>query len=85
LEAEKRQRHSKLTMKMNIKLGMKNETDRQISRHSLPTHKCFIFLTHRTKILKFYSQPTNGTFAFALTHEANPSAKSKELFLCQHT
>jgi hypothetical protein len=64
---------------MNIKLGMKNETDRQITRHSLPTQKCFIFFTHRTKILKF-CQPTNGTFAFAPTHEANPSAKSKEPF-----
>jgi hypothetical protein len=26
---------------------------------------------------------TNGTFAFAPTHESNPSAKSKEPFLCQ--
>jgi len=52
---------------------MKNETDRQITRHSLPTRMCFNFFTHRTKILKFYCQPTNGTFAFAPTHEANPS------------
>jgi hypothetical protein len=40
---------------------------------------CFNFLTHRTKILK--CQHTNGTFAFALTHKANASAKSKEPFL----
>jgi hypothetical protein len=40
---------------------------------------CFNFFTHRTKILK--CQPTNGTFVFAPTHEANPSAKSKEPFL----
>jgi len=40
---------------------------------------CFNFLNQRTKILKFYSQPTNGTFAFAPTHEANPSAKAKSL------
>jgi len=40
---------------------------------------CFNFFTHRTKILKF-CQPTNGTFAFALTHKTNPSAKSKEPF-----
>jgi hypothetical protein len=59
---------------------MKNETDRQITRHSLPTRMCFNFLTNRTKILKFYCQPTNGTFAFAPTHEAKTSAKSKEPF-----
>jgi len=64
---------------------MKKETDRQITRHSLPTQKCFNFLTHRTKILKFYCQPTNGTFAFAPTHEANPSAKSKEPFFSQRS
>jgi len=45
----------------------------------LPTQMCFNFLTHRTKILK--CQHTNGTFAFALTHKANASAKSKEPFL----
>jgi hypothetical protein len=44
-----------------------------------PTRMCFIFF-HRTKILKFYCQPTNGTFAFAPTHDAIPSAKSIELF-----
>jgi hypothetical protein len=44
---------------------------------------CFNFLTHRTKILK--CQPTNGTFAFAPTHEANPSAKSKETFFSQRS
>ena len=70
---------------MEFKPGMKNETDRQITRHSLATQMCFNFLTHRTKILKFYCQPTNGTFAFAPTHEANPSAKSKEPFLSQRT
>jgi len=64
---------------MNFKLGMKKETDRQITRHSLPTRMCFNFLTHRTKILKFF-QSTNGTFAFAPTHNANTSAKSKEPF-----
>jgi len=45
---------------------------------------CFNFLTHRTKILKL-SRPTNVTFAVAPTHEANPSAKSKEpVFLPTH-
>jgi hypothetical protein len=64
---------------------MKNETERQITRHSLPTQKCFNIFTHRTKILKFYCQPTNGTFAFVPTHDANPSAKSKEPFFSQRT
>jgi len=36
---------------------------------------------HRTKILKFCCLPTNGTFALALAHKANASAKSKEPFL----
>lgn len=58
-QAEKRQRHSKMTMK----LDMKNETDRQITRHSLPTKKYFNFFTHRTKILKFYCHRTLHTFA----------------------
>jgi hypothetical protein len=50
---------------------MKKDFERQIS--------------HRTKILKFFCLPTNGTFAFALTHKANASAKSKEPFLAnQH-
>jgi len=29
-------------------------------------------------------QTHNGTFAFAPTHQANPSAKSKEPFFSQH-
>jgi len=64
----------------NIKLDMENETDRLTARHSLLTQMCFNFFPHRTKILKFYSQPTNGTFAFAPTRKANASAKSKETF-----
>jgi hypothetical protein len=38
-------------------------------------------IPHRAKILKFYCLPTNGTFAFALAHKANPSVKPKEPFL----
>jgi hypothetical protein len=38
---------------------------------------------HRTKILKFFCLPTNGTFAFAPSHRTNPSAKSKEPFLAE--
>jgi len=62
---------------------MKSETDKQISRHSLPTRMCFNFLTHCTKNLKF-SQPTNSTFDFALTQEANPSQNQKSRLLPLH-
>ena len=48
-------------MKMNIKLGMKNETDRQITRHSLPTRMCFNF---------FY--PPHKNFEILPTHIAHP-------------
>jgi hypothetical protein len=65
-------------MNWNIKLEMKKETDIQITRHSLPTRMCFNFLTHRTKILK--CQPTNGTFAFVTTTQANSEEKAKEPF-----
>jgi len=37
------------------------------------------FLLHKDKE-KMNTYRTNGTFAFAPTHEANPSAKSKEPF-----
>jgi len=60
---------------------MKGETDRQIIRYSLPTPVCFIFLTHRTIILEFNCLQTNGTLAFAPTHGAYPSVKSKEPFI----
>ncbi len=42
---------------MNIKLGMKSETDRQIIRHSLPTRKCFNFFYPPHK--NFEIQPTH--------------------------
>jgi len=38
-------------------------------------------IPYLTIILKFDCIPTNGTFAFALTHKANASAKSKEPFI----
>jgi len=45
----------------------------------------FIFCPPHIFKKQFYCLPTNGTFAFALTHEANPSAKSKEPFFSQCT
>ena len=38
-QAEQRQRHCKLTMKMNIKLVMNKETERLTARQPLPTRK----------------------------------------------
>ena len=79
MHKRKKQKHMKMTMIWNIKLDMKNKTERQIALHSLPTPNVFNFFPLRTKILKF-CQPTNGTFDFAQTHESNTLAKSKEPF-----
>jgi hypothetical protein len=60
--------------------GQKNEIlTRPKSRHiSRPDVFYFFATAHFLKQL-----PTrNGTFAFASTHKANPSAKSKEPFFC---
>ena len=53
-----------------IKLEMENETDRQITRHLLPTRMCFNLLTHRTKILKFI-RPTMHTLAIRTSRPAD--------------
>jgi len=42
------------------------------------------FLLHKDKE-KMNTNRINDTFTFAPTHEADPSAKSKEPFLCLHT
>jgi hypothetical protein len=44
-----------------------------------PNASCFNFLTTAKKI-EILLHPTNGTFAFALTRKAYPSAKTKEPF-----
>ena len=59
---------------------MKNETDRQIPRHTLPTRMCFIFFPHRTKILKFFACPQTAHLALP-NPQADPLAKPKEPFL----
>jgi len=61
--------------------GQKKEIlTRQESRHSSRPDVFYFFAT--AHFLKTILLPThNGTFAFAPTHEANPSAKSKEPFL----
>jgi len=52
---------------------------RQKSRHS-SRPDVFYFLPTAHFLKQFFCIPTNGTFAFAPTHEANHSAKSKEPF-----
>jgi hypothetical protein len=46
----------------------------------LPTLLCFIFFPTAQNILKFFASRTNGTFAFAPTLKADPSANAKEPF-----
>jgi len=50
----------------------------------LPTRQtnasCFNFFAPAQNILKFFSTRTNGTFGFAPTAPADPSAKPKEPF-----
>lgn len=67
-----------MMMKWNIKLVTENKTDEMTTQHLLPTRMCFNFFSHRTNILKFYCQPTFGTFAFAANTHVNNKAKSKE-------
>lgn len=57
---------------------------RQESRHTSQPY-VFYFFSHRTFFKTILASRTNGTFAFAPTHKANPSAKSKEpLFSTPH-
>jgi hypothetical protein len=46
-----------------------------------PNASCFNFFCPRTKYFEILWQPANGTFGFAPTAQANPSAKPKEPFL----
>jgi len=57
----------------------------RVSRHSLPTLLCLNFFPTAQKKLNFYCHRTNGTFAFAPTAQANPSAKAKEPFFILST
>ena len=75
---------------------MTDKTNELNPDHTLPTQSVLFFFGRHTKILnevllknakwKLRWQPThNGTFAFAPTLQANPSAKSKEPFLGEYT
>jgi len=45
-----------------------------------PNASCFNFFAPVQNILKFFGSRTNGTFGFAPTAQADPSAKPKEPF-----
>ena len=80
-QGEKRQRHSEMTMKKNIKLDIENWTDIMTDLHSLPTRMCFNFFTHRTKILKF-CLPTLHTFASPTMPTLKPKLAKECNFAC---
>ena len=54
-------------------------TGQQVSRHS-SRPDVFYFFPHRTFLKTILASRTNGTFGFAPTRKANPSAKPKEPF-----
>ncbi len=49
----------------------------QVSRHS-SRPDVFYFFPYRTFLKTILANRTNGTFALALAHKADPSAKAKE-------
>lgn len=52
----------------------------RVSRHSLPTLLYFLFFPNALFFNSILANSTNGTFAFAPTAQAHPSAKAKEPF-----
>jgi len=56
------------------------QTGQRVSRHS-SRPDVFYFFSHRTFLKTILASRTNGTFGFAPTHKADPSAKPKEPFL----
>jgi hypothetical protein len=59
-------------------------TGQLVSRHS-SRPDVFYFFPHRTFLKTILASRTSGTFGFAPTHKANPSAKPKEPLFCQRT
>jgi len=53
------------------------QTGEQVTRHSSRPY-VFYFFSHRTFLKPILASRTSGTFRFALTHKADPSAKPKE-------
>ena len=80
----RRQRNNKMTMNRNIKLDIKNLTDKITARHSLSSRKYFNFFTHRTKILKF-SRHTLHTLASPTSRPVNQSLPKSAIFPTLHS
>jgi hypothetical protein len=59
-------------------------TRQRVSRHS-SRPDVFYFFSHRTFLKTILASRTSGTFGFAPTHKANPSAKPKEPLFSQRT
>jgi hypothetical protein len=59
-------------------------TGQQVSRHS-SRPDVFYFFPHRTFLKTILAHRTSGTFGFAPTHKADPSAKPKEPLFSQPT
>jgi hypothetical protein len=51
-----------------------------VCRHDRPTLLYFLFFPTALFFNSILASRTNGTFAFAPTHKAHPSAKAKEPF-----
>jgi hypothetical protein len=50
-----------------------------------PNASCFIFFADPHFLKTFLASRTSGTFGFAPTHKADPSAKPKESLFSQRT
>ncbi len=59
-------------------------TGQRVNRHS-SRPECFLFFFHRTFLKTILASRTSGTFGFAPTHKATPSAKPKEPLFCQRS
>ena len=60
------------------------ETGQRVIRYSSRSD-VFYFFSHRTFLKTILASHTSGTFGFAPTHKANPSAKPKEPLFSQRT
>ena len=60
------------------------EIGKRVLRHSSRPN-VFYFFSHRTSLKTILASRTSGTFGFAPTHKASPSAKPKEPLFSQRT
>jgi len=59
-------------------------TGQRVSRHSSRPN-VFYFFSHRTFLKTILASRTSGTFGFASTHKADPTAKPKEPLFSKRT